>query len=347
MRLLMRNDMIQFAEVLSRLGVECKVANDPYVADRSLRRIHMWRQSMRRFARLVKDFNPDVVIASPGFFGAAALKANIPLITYLVGDYWQEIETAWNLHYKTFPRNIISKRHVVARESCLHGSKFIMTVSKYLEEIVRRRLPSKPVYTLYTGTDPSVWYPEEGMNLKHPCVGLVQQATIWDKTKEMLTLKRVLDRHPNVTFYWAGGGRYTDAILAVLQKYPNFQHLGRLSHPDKVRQFLTEIDIYALLTGLDMSPWSLREAMLMEKPTIATNIGGIPEIMEDGKSGFLVERGETGAGEIVGKISYLLGDQKQARQMGRYGRELIKKNFSPVDTAKRFMSIMEKEMDLH
>ena len=104
-------NMDLFAEYLSRLGVKCKTVNDPHLADRSLKRIHMWRQSKQRFDNLVDDFDPDAVICSPGDFGAATLKSDIPLITYLGGNYWQEIDTARRLHYRTFPRNITSKRY--------------------------------------------------------------------------------------------------------------------------------------------------------------------------------------------------------------------------------------------
>ncbi len=45
----------------------------------------------------------------------------------------------------------------------------------------------------------------------------------------------------------------------------NFHWLGKLEYPDKVREFLSEIDIYALITGMDLSPLSLKEAQLMKK----------------------------------------------------------------------------------
>ena len=42
---------------------------------------------------------------------------------------------------------------------------------------------------------------------------------------------------------------------------------------------------------MDLAPLSLKEAQLMRKPVIATNVGGNPEMMIDGKTGFLVEKG--------------------------------------------------------
>ena len=49
----------------------------------------------------------------------------------------------------------------------------------------------------------------------------------------------------------------------------NFHWLGKLEYPNKVREFLSEIDIYALITGMDLAPLSLKEAQLMERPVIA------------------------------------------------------------------------------
>ena len=60
----------------------------------------------------------------------------------------------------------------------------------------------------------------------------------------------------------------------------------------KVRQFLSEIDVYALLSGIDMSPLSLQEAQLMQKPVVATNVGGIPELMKNNETGFLIKKGD-------------------------------------------------------
>ena len=168
----------------------------------------------------------------------------------------------------------------------------------------------KPTYVLHHGLDPSVWQHESGMLLKHPCVGLVQKATIWGKAKEMLSLKKILKNLPGVTFYWAGYGKYVQNILDELEKYPNFKYVGKLSYPDGVRKFLTEIDIYLLLTGLDMAPSSLKEALFMEKPTIATNVGGVPEILDDNKSGFLVRENDSDG--IIKKILFFLDNKEDA-----------------------------------
>ena len=138
---------------------------------------------------------------------------------------------------------------------------------------------------LKIGTKKKKW------KLKHPCVGFLQGSVIWEKTKEMLTLTKVIESMPEVTFYWAGDGPYRDIILTKLKKYDNFHWLGPLEYPGKVREFLSSIDIYGLASGIDMSPLTLLEAQLMEKPVIATKVGGIPELMLDNETGFLVNKG--------------------------------------------------------
>ena len=61
-----------------------------------------------------------------------------------------------------------------------------------MEKKLREKYPTKNVSTLYQGIEPTNWYNTKGMELKHPCVGLLQSANIWEKTNEMLTIEPVL-----------------------------------------------------------------------------------------------------------------------------------------------------------
>ena len=178
------------------------------------------------------------------------------------------------------------------------------------------------------------------MDLNHPCVGLLQDANWWGKTKEMLLLSDVLESMPNVHFYWAGDGPYTERVLEKLNKYENFTWLGRLEYPDKVREFLSEIDVYALVSGIDMSPLTLQEAQLMKKPVIATRVGGIPELMVDKKTGYLVEKGN--AEELIQKLSLLVNDEQKRKTMGIEGRKFVEDNFSWDDIARQFLESLKK-----
>ena len=65
----------------------------------------------------------------------------------------------------------------------------------------------------------------------------------------MEVLREVIPKFPDVTFYWAGSGNIEHLILGWLGKFPNFKRLGRISYPEEVRDFLSEVDILAQITG--------------------------------------------------------------------------------------------------
>ena len=334
-----------FGTTLSKFGVECMVVSNIDIVDGfPTKKVHRWGYvSTRRFNKMIRDFNPDAILTDGlRHFGTASLKSGIPLIVYLTGDFWTEIQNAKKTQYNTFPRNLVIGKLERMGQEILRGSKIIMPISKYLEDIVRERLPDKPTHVLGMIMDSSIWHAEGGMTLTHPCVGMVQKATIWEKTKQMFVVKNVLEKLPNVTFYWAGDGPYAQKILSQLQMHHNFKWLGSLEYPQVVRQFLSEIDVYAIFTGLDMSPSSLKEAMLMKKPVIATNVGGIPEILDDGKSGLLVDADDPDA--IVEKISYLLGNPSKAKQLGIQGRRTTMKNTNGDSIAKGFVNYVRTEL---
>ena len=124
-----------------------------------------------------------------------------------------------------------------------------------------------------------------------------------------------------------------------VRKYNNFHSLGSLQYPDKVRDFLSEIDVFAIITGMDTTPLSLKEAQLMEKPVIATDVGGNKEMMVDKKTGFLVKEGN--ANDIIKKLSEILENKQMASEMGKEGVEFIKEQFNWDRVAKNFLEIIK------
>ena len=332
----------EFGEHLKSEGVEYKLVHDLEIQDGfPSRRIKNWIPSKKKFNKLIAEFKPDVIFVDrPSHFGLAAIKAKIPLVVHLRGDYWSEIEWAKQTLYKyPIKRTVLYFKDKNAHR-CFKDASVIVPICNHLKKVVKERYPEKPVETLYQGIDPSKWYHSEGMKLKHPCVGLLQGAVIWGKASEMLVLKKVFQAFPDVMFYWVGDGPYRNKILPELEKFSNFKWLGKLEYPNKVREYLSEIDIYALISGIDMSPLTLQEAQLMKKPVIATNVGGIPELMKDKESGFLVEKGN--AEDIIEKVKIFLDDKEKAKQMGVAGRKFVEENFNWNKIAKEFLDILKE-----
>ena len=332
----------EFAKKLEKYDVETKVVFDSDYADGfPSRKIKNWFSTNKKFKRLINEFKPDVIFVDrTRHFALEASKSKIPLIIHLRGNYWEEMIMAKETLYKSVDKKIAINKWEEIGKVCFENSKLILPICEHLSKISRKKFPHKSVETLYQGINPDNWFEKKGMKLKHPCVGILQSATIWEKTKEMRILPEVLEKMPYVHFYWAGDGVYRDKVLPLLEKYENFHWLGFLDYPDKVREFFTEIDVYALISGIDMSPLTLQEAQLMEKPVIATNVGGIPELIIDNETGYLVEKDN--ANELYKKISILINDKSKAKKMGRNGKKFVTKNFNWEMICANFLAHLKK-----
>ena len=333
----------EFQKALTKLNVECKLVIDTDICNGfPSRKISDWFQTQKKFDKLISEFKPDVVFVDRQLhFTLSSIQAKIPTFIHLRGDYWAEKEWFNETVKNPFQKLTVFFKNKISIK-CFKNTTAVIPLCKYLEKVVKENYPDKKIHILQSGINPERWYPSKGMQLKHPCVGLLQGAVIWGKAQEMLVLQKVLESMPNVMFYWVGDGPHRDKILPVLEKYDNFKWLGPLQYPDKVREYLTEIDVYALVSGIDMSPLTLQEAQLMKKPVVATNVGGIPELMKNNETGFLVEKGN--ADEWIEKLSILIDDKQKREDMGNNGKKFVEENFSWDKIAKEFLKDIEKKM---
>jgi len=330
-----------FGEALTKFDIDYKLVRETdYVVGFPTKQISKLISSKKKFKKLIESFEPDAVLVDrQSNFGLEVIKAGIPLFVILRGHHWSELEFAKETIYKDrFMRKIVDIRSKIA-EKVFAGATAILPVSSYLIDIIKEHHPQQSVEVFVEGVDKVRWYKQDGMQLKHPCVGLLQDANWWRKTREMLTLEKVIEKMPEINFYWVGDGQYKDQILQVLGRFDNFHWLGSLQYPDKVREYLTEIDVYALITGMDLAPLSLKEAQLMEKPVVVTNVGGNPEMMVDKKTGFLVEEGNVD--DLFEKLSILLKNKEMSLEKGSNGKKFIEENFSMDASAKNFVRILD------
>ena len=90
---------------------------------------------------------------------------------------------------------------------------------------------------------------------------------------------------------------------------------------------------------MDLAPLTLKEAQLMGKPVIATDVGGDKEMMKDGETGYLVREGHSE--DIIEKINVLLENKIKSKEMGQKGIEFVKEEFNWEKVAKNFLEIIK------
>ena len=81
----------------------------------------------------------------------------------------------------------------------------------------------------------------------------------------------------------------------------------------------------------------------MEKPVIATDVGGDKEMMKDGETGYLVREGN--AEDVIDRIKQFLENKDVAKAMGEKGVEFVKEEFNWEHATKNFLKIIKPYLD--
>ncbi len=147
---------------------------------------------------------------------------------------------------------------------------------------------------------------------------------------------KVCKDDPHVTFLAIGDVNEQlaipiKALHARLSLGDRFRFLGFRSD---VSEILKELDIFVLASTSEGMPLSILEAMAAGKPVVATNCGGIPEMLDHGRTGLLVPPADPDA--ISEAISGLLEDPACAERLGEAAREKFFKEFTVNGMIERY-----------
>lgn len=138
-------------------------------------------------------------------------------------------------------------------------------------------------------------------------------------------LALVLPRHPDVKGLIVGQPVPSEPEVAaeLVGEIERLGFAGRVvvtGFRDDVPQLVSRFELLGLTSHSEGVPNSILEAMAAARPVVATRVGGVPELVRDGVSGWLVAPGDAPA--MATAIDRLLGDPELARRMGCAGREI-------------------------
>jgi glycosyltransferase involved in cell wall biosynthesis len=111
---------------------------------------------------------------------------------------------------------------------------------------------------------------------------------------------------------------------------------GALPPPD-VRSVLTKADIFCLPSHWEGLPLSLLEAMAAGSAVVATTVGDIPEVLEHGETGILIEPQQPT--QLADALDRLLDDPKRRARLGTLARERARRDFDRSTMARRILEI--------
>ena len=111
----------------------------------------------------------------------------------------------------------------------------------------------------------------------------------------------------------------------------------------EIPRLIARLDVLAAPSYMESFSFTLLEAMSMARPILTTNVGGNADMIEDGKSGLLVEPGRIDA--IVENLDALCRNADLRNSLGSHARSRIEKYFSAEVMAERTMSLYETVME--
>jgi glycosyltransferase involved in cell wall biosynthesis len=192
--------------------------------------------------------------------------------------------------------------------------------------------PSGPVHDVRT---------ELGIAPSAPVIGTV--AVMRPEKALDVLLRSALElraRFPALRVLIAGQGPERPAIERLVEELGLRDTVTLLGVRQDVPAVLAALDVAVFSSTSEGSPLSILEAMEAGRPVVATRVGGVPELIEDGVHGLLVAPRDPAA--IAGGVARILDDRAAAEAMGRRARERRRSEYDVDVMVKRIERLYEE-----
>ncbi len=211
-------------------------------------------------------------------------------------------------------------------------------------EAIRRQflqrlgLPPEKVVSIPTGIDLERFDPsradpmrirrELGLDLRIPLVAVVGVLRSW---KGHLVFLQAMDRLrascPEAHGLLVGDGPFRPIIEAAIRSQGLSHAVHLLGHREDIPEILGGVEVVASAsTAAEGVPQALLQALAMRCAVVASDVGGVPEIIRPGETGWLVATGDAGA--LAEAILEALTNQAKASHLADQGRKVVEEKYS-------------------
>ena len=157
-------------------------------------------------------------------------------------------------------------------------------------------------------------------------------------------LPAILEQCPDVHYLIVGDGEHGAALTDLVTALAIKNHVTFAGHRTDIPDLLACCDIFVLPTLKDALPTVLIEALAAERPIVASNVGGVPEIIENGVNGLLVPSGDPS--KLAEACLKLLKDNEFSRQIVLAGNKTVQQRFN-IGSQIEQLSKMYEELTSH
>jgi glycosyltransferase involved in cell wall biosynthesis len=297
--------------------------------------------------RIVLSQGPHEALSGILLRGLMRLRGRrIVLVTELHGD-WEESPFL----YRRVPlASVVRRLNSRWVAFVLRRSDLIRAVSLFLERKAAAVAASVPQVVFPAFTDYELFHggPGPDETSRHDPVIVFVGALYPIKGVSVLlrAMQDVVASEPSARLHILGEGpfrRRLEEEVAELGLREHVSFLGRRSQADIMSE-LTKSRVAVLPSLSEGLGLAAVEAMFCGLPIVASNVGGLPELVKDGETGYLVP--PTDAAALAERLLWVLSHREDADAMGKRGREVIEKNFSTRRYVEGYRELLDKAQDL-
>lgn len=201
----------------------------------------------------------------------------------------------------------------------------------------RERIPLAKIVTISNGIRVEEYQADEaqtermrrrlGLRGEDRVLGIVANLRVMKGHKTIVDAFSAIQQHFPTTKCLCIG---SDFLQGEIQRYVREKRLEQVilfpGFQKDIPSLLSLLEIFLLPSLWEGLPTAMMEAMAMKRPVIASAVGGIPELVEHGKTGLLIPPNDPHA--LAEAVVQLLRDPQRAQRMGQVGYEKIRREFS-------------------
>jgi glycosyltransferase involved in cell wall biosynthesis len=299
-----------------------------------------------RLAKLLRRERVDLLHAhqyTPFFYGMTArILCRRPPVLFTEHGRW----------YPDFPR----RKRIFANRLLLERRDRVVGVGQSVRQalIDNEGFPSHRVQVIYNGVDLAPLAdaaPQRSLIRSELGVGnrewLILQVARLDELKDhataVRTLAHVVARGTKAQLVLVGEGPEESKIRQLVQRYQLEHEVRFLGLRTDIPRLLAAADLFLLTSVSEGIPLTLIEAMAVGLPVVSTRVGGVQEVIDDGKTGLLAPRGDDVG--LAEKVLHLINNPPLRRQMGELGRERARVLFSDQQMHDRYFRLYCEMLD--
>ncbi len=273
----------------------------------------------------IRTFNPDLVHAHSTKAGYAARLACAIL-------HKTVIFTAHGWAF-TEGRNLWKRKPLAwAERLAAKATAKVICVSAHDRELASRWKVAKPeqLVVIHNGIAPRPFLEADGTPLRRefgleftPMLTFVGRLV---PPKDLLILRQAFEDLPEGILMVVGDGELRPRAERFVREHRLETRVRFIGQRSDVPQILAASDVFVLSSRWEGLPYTIIEAMMAGLPVVATNVGGVSELVKDGVTGFLVPRRDPKA--LAEALQRLIDDPELRKRMGEAGRQKALREFT-------------------